>query len=127
VRVNVPTPPAQVRTFDTGANRDTEDGKYDFEAFLSPAVLFEFARYMHDHRRLPDGSLRDGDNWQKGFPRDVLMKSMLRHVMDLWMLHRGHEVIRPETGKEVTYHDALGGLLFNVQGYWHEVLRSEQR
>lgn len=113
----------KVREFDTGATRDTEAGKYDFEGFLSPAVLWEFAKYMDAHRVQPDGQVRASDNWQKGIPPDAYMKSLLRHVMDLWMIHRGRKVVRPEDGREVTLDDALGACMFNVQGYWHELLR----
>ena len=68
-----------VRTFDTGATRDTDDGKLDYEGFISPLVLERFARYMHTHRLQPDGTLRDSDNWQKGIPRDQYIKSAWRH------------------------------------------------
>jgi len=112
------------RQFDTGANRDTDAGKLDFEGFLDPAVLWAFAEYMNENRQLGDGSLRASDNWQKGIPRDAYMKSLLRHVFDLWLLHRGHEVTRPEDGEVVDVAHALGGILFNAQGYWHETLQS---
>jgi hypothetical protein len=115
--------PEAVRTFDTGANRDSEAGKLDFEGFLSPLVLWEFGKYMDKHRTLTDGSVRDSDNWQKGMPLDAYMKSLLRHVFDLWLLHRGQSVTRPEGG-DVTMEDALGGILFNAQGYWHETLKA---
>jgi len=32
-----------MRQFESGATRDTEDGKLDYEGFLSPAVLLRFA------------------------------------------------------------------------------------
>ena len=88
------------RTFKTGANRNSEDGKYDYEAFFSPLVLEGRAKYMHKHRFLEDGTMRDGDNWQKLFGEDhesVCMKSLMRHVMDLWLEHRGH---KSRDGKE---------------------------
>lgn len=116
-----------VRTFETGATRDTETDKFDYEGFLSPAVLQEFARYMHKHRHQSDGTLRASDNWQKGMPRDVYMKSLCRHFMDVWMLHRN---IAPErlvsTMPDAAQHDmlveALAAMLFNVQGYFLELL-----
>ena len=96
------------RQFDSGATRDSEQGKYDFEGFLSPLVLMEYARYMDKHRHLADGTVRGSDNWQSGMPLDVYMKSLLRHVFDLWLLHREGEARRPETGELVDVHDALG-------------------
>lgn len=110
-----------VRQFNTGATRDTEDGKLDYEGFLSPIVLERYAHYMHEHRIQPDGSLRDGDNWQKGIPKDVYMKSAFRHFMDWWLVHRGYDF--DATGEEIPGIDeALCALLFNVMGYLFEVL-----
>lgn len=110
------------RQFSSGANRNSEDGKLDFEGFLSPSVLVEFAEYMHKHRKLSDGTMRDSDNWQQGMPREVLMKSLMRHVIDLWMIHRERDYYRHETGEAVELQEALGGLMFNVMAYWHEVV-----
>lgn len=111
-----------IRRFDTGATRDTETGKYDYEGFLSPLMLRRFGEYMHEHRVQPDGSLRDSDNWQRGIPLDAYMKSMLRHVFDVWALHRGYDVT-DFSSKPVAMEDALCGALFNVQGYLHELLK----
>ena len=105
------------RKFDTGATRDVEDGKLDYEGFLSPLVLARFANYMHKHRIQKDGSLRDSDNWQKGIPRDVYMKSMWRHFMDVWLDHRVYGQV-----DQVGMEDELCAVLFNVQGYLHELL-----
>ena len=91
-------------------------GKLDYEGFLSPLVLARFARYMDRHRVQTDGTLRASDNWQKGIPPDAYMKSGWRHFMDWWLEHRGR------SGRE-GLEEALCGLLFNVQGYLHEVLR----
>jgi hypothetical protein len=114
------------RTFDTGATRDSDTGKYDIEGFLSPEVLFEFAAYMHKHRHLSDGTVRASDNWQAGIPKDVYMKSLLRHILDLWLYHREAGVSRPETGVVPSLHETLGGILFNVQGYWLAEIRGDE-
>lgn len=105
------------RTFDTGATRDTDEGKLDFEGFLSPLVIKAFAEYMHEKRKMPDGSLRDGDNWQKGIPLDAYMKSMWRHFFDVWTNHRGWPGATGDIETE------LLALLFNVQGMLHEILK----
>jgi hypothetical protein len=73
-----------VRTFGTGATRDLDVNKLDFEGFLSPLVLKRYAEHMHKARKLPDGSLRASDNWQLGIPKDAYMKSMFRHFFDVW-------------------------------------------
>ena len=105
-----------IRKFATGATRDTGADKLDFEGFLSPRVLIAFAQYMHEHRLQTDGSLRDSDNWQKGIPQDVYLKSAFRHFMDFWMAHRGL-IPRPRLVAEI-----LPALMFNIMGYLHEEL-----
>ena len=111
----------KIREFKTGATRDTDKGKLDFEGFFSPPVMEAFAKYMHKHRKLSDGTYRDSDNWQKGFGEGRLhfntcMKSMWRHFFDLWKEHRG---IKTKEG----ILNALMGLLFNVMAYADQYLR----
>ena len=107
-----------MRKFDSGATRDTDENKYDYEGFLSPLVLERFGQYMHKHRKQADGSLRDSDNWQKGIPKEAYMKSGWRHFFTWWQEHRG---IKTPDGLE----DNLCALIFNVQGYLHEVLKAQ--
>lgn len=109
-----------VRKFDSGATRDTAQDKLDYEGFLNPMVLRHFAEYMHQHRKQSDGSLRDSDNWQKGIPVDVYMKSMTRHFMDLWISRRGGGSIDFEL-------ECLDALMFNVQGMMLELLKERER
>jgi hypothetical protein len=77
-----------MREFKSGATRDDDADKYDYEGFLSPLVLERYAEYMHKHRKQADGKMRDSDNWQKGIPVVQYMKSKLRHIMVTWKLHR---------------------------------------
>ena len=115
------------RTFDTGATRDLDDGKLDYEGFLSPQVLQAFAQYMHGHRFMKDGSVRDSDNWQKGFPAGVAEKSLSRHYLDFWIMDRqGVDSYKRPDGEEVTILDALMGILFNVQALALQRLRSAE-
>jgi len=105
-----------MRTFSSGATRDTEDGKIDYEGFLSPIALQAFGEYMTKHQVQSDGNLRPSDNWQKGIPADAYMKSLLRHTMDVWLEHRGYE------SREGII-DGLCGVIFNAQGMLHETLK----
>jgi len=107
------------RYFEGGAYRDTDEGKFDYEGFLSPTVLQAFAAYMHKHRLQSDGVMRASDNWQNGIPLDQYMKSAWRHFMDLWLEHRDY---KSRDGIE----EALGALLFNIMGYWHELLEMDE-
>lgn len=105
-----------MRRFATGATRDADTGKLDYEGFLSPLVVDAYARYMDFHRHQADGSLRDGDNWQKGIPRGAYIKSAWRHFIDWWRFHRGLS-----TREGIVF--AICGLLFNAMGYLHEYLK----
>lgn len=108
--------PSAVRQFDTGATRDLDDTKPDYEGFLSPLVIEAFGVYMTFNRHTAAG-LRDSDNWQKGIPLAQYMKSGLRHAIEWWKAHRGFP-----TKEGIIW--ACLGLLFNVQGYLHEYLKA---
>ena len=110
-----------MREFGTGATRDSDETKHDPEGFNSPLVELRFCEYMTKHRQQADGKLRASDNWQKGIPLDAYMKSMLRHIMDIWLYHRGYGHKAKEPLEE-----ALCALRFNVSGYLFEVLQSTQ-
>ena len=106
------------RNFETGAYRDTDIGKNDYEGFLCPLVLEAYGNYMHKTRFQSDGKLRDSDNWQKGIPKKQYIKSAWRHFLDLWKYHRGHKI-------KGEIDDAICGLLFNIMGYYHEHLKEK--
>jgi hypothetical protein len=95
----------------------------DYEAFFSPAVLRRRAEYMHKHRVQPDGSLRDGDNWQKGMPLDVCMKSGFRHFVEWWTLHRLEMSYDSNPAGMDELEEALCAVMFNAEVYLHEILR----
>lgn len=105
-----------MRTFDTGATRDTDAGKLDFEGFFSPFVMERFAQYMNEKRYMKDGSLRDSDNWQKGIPQEVYIKSLWRHFFAVWKRWRIEQTVDTEE---------LSAVLFNAQGLMHESLKVE--
>mgnify|MGYP000902556370 CR=1 FL=1 len=106
------------REFPSGATRDKDEGKFDYEGFLHPLVLMRFAAYMHKSRHRPDGSFRDSDNWKRGIPRAAYMKSKMRHDMDLWLHHSGLPRHATESAE-----DACCAIMFNVMGYLLELMR----
>lgn len=114
-----------IRTFATGATRNLDVSKLDYDGFLCPMVVESFAKYMHSHRMQKDGTLRSASNWKNGIPLDVYMKSMWRHFFDVWMLHHGHKAFSSEDGHQVTMEEALNAVAFNVNGYMHELLKAE--
>ena len=106
------------RQFDTGASRDTDLGKLDYEGFLHPRVLKIYAEYMNKNRIFADQKVRDSDNWQKGIPVDVYIKSMWRHFFDVWSNHRGEQTKEDQQTN-------LSALLFNVMGMLFEISKDK--
>jgi hypothetical protein len=113
------------RIFATGATRDVDTGKLDYEGFLSPIVLRRYAEYMHKcrTRNVPPGeAIRASDNWQKGITPDAYAKSEIRHTAEFWLLHDGFEA-RDEKGQVLDIEDVLCAKLFNTMGYLFERLK----
>jgi hypothetical protein len=115
-----------MRSFDTGATRDTGEGKLDYSGFLCPYVLEQYAKFMNMNRLQSDGKLRDADNWQKGIPTAVYVSSSWRHYWEFWKFAR--LFLKNEFGWDRCIHIALMagacGLLFNIMGYMHEYLKN---
>jgi hypothetical protein len=110
-----------VREYETGATRSELGNKIQYEGYISPLVWHRFGQYMRRHQTREDGNFRAADNWQKGMPVEDYMDSLLRHVMDVWLLHRGYY----EASAAADIEDALCGVLFNTQGYLHCLLRGQ--
>ncbi len=115
-----------MRTFETGATRDDDETKPDYEGYLSPLVIQRFGEYMTKHRKQADGKLRDSDNWQKGIPIAAYMKSLWRHLVELWAIHRKYRMAwPPPLSKATEIEDALCAIIFNASGYLHEILKRD--
>jgi hypothetical protein len=137
----------KIRHFNNGAIRDTADGKLEYFGFRHPLCEQSFAKYMLDHQQLPDGSMRDSNNWWKGWNQIISLQSMVRHLEDLQALHSGLVVleIRSKRGVEKVYYDlsknipytpkkgelvkiitkeeALNAIRFNTQAYLLDYLK----
>jgi len=115
-----------MRVFESGATRDNNDGKPDYEGFFSPLVVEAYGDYMNKHRIQSDGKLRDSDNWQNLFGEDhykVCIKSMWRHFLDLLFLHRGYKRFDKKDGHEITIQEACCAIKFNVNAYLYKILK----
>ncbi len=113
-----------VRKFDTGATRDTTEGKLDYRKALSPIVLQRYVQYLDAHRKQPDGSMRDFDNWKQGIPIEAYFEGLGRHDMAVWLLHDGFPA--EDNHGPVTLEDSLCAIIFNATGWLHEILKREQ-
>ena len=97
----------EIRKFESGGLRDSCDGKLNYYGFREPRLEQSFAKYMHEHRKMADGTLRDANNWWKGWDKEISLQSLVRHIEDLQAIHAGYVVleIRNEKGVHKVYHD----------------------
>ncbi len=83
----------EIRVFEGGGLRDSGEGKLNYYGFRHPLIEQSFARYMDEHRKMADGTLRDANNWWKGWDKEISLQSLVRHVEDLQAIHAGYMVI----------------------------------
>lgn len=114
-----------MRKFKSGGYRDGDEEKYQYARFFSPEVLRRRAEYMHKHRYMAEGSLRDPDNWKKGLGIQSYMDGLVRHLVDVWLLHETGKSVRPESGEEVDLEDALVAIIFNAEGWLYELVKDK--
>lgn len=110
-----------LRMSESGAIRNSDIGKINYQGALSPLILEAYGKYIEKHSLLPDGTRRNNKNWQKLFGtveehKEVCIESAWRHFIDVLMEHDGYE---SRDGLD----EALGGLMFNIQGYWFAELK----
>ena len=134
-----------IRKFENGATRDTTNGKFEYFGFRHPLVEQSFARYMHNHRTQSDGSLRDSNNWWKGWDTNVSLQSMIRHMEDLQALDAGLVVVeirhkdgsvekvyatepvsldKGDTLKAINREECCNAIRFNSGAYLLEVMKN---
>lgn len=118
------TSAGEIRKFDTGATRDTTEGKLDYRKALSPIVLQRYVQYLDAHRKQPDGSMRDFDNWKQGIPIEAYFEGLGRHDMAVWLLHDGFPA--EDNHGPVTLEDTLCAIIFNSTGWLHELLKKDE-
>lgn len=132
-----------MRTFNKEAKRDGVQGKFHPYGFSHPLCDFSFYKYMDGHRHMPDGSLRNPDNWWGGWDTKVSLDCMARHVLDLELLHSGHYVYKERVDKDterthvsltelkelpanwrvVTEEESCNAIRFNADAYKLQILK----
>jgi hypothetical protein len=110
-----------IRRFDSGATRDTDEGKLEPWGFTSALVEKVFSEYMDYHRHQSDGELRPSNNWKQGIPIDTYWHSLSRHIMDLRLIYEKY----PGEARTNDILDALCGIKFNVDGMIFELKKAE--
>jgi hypothetical protein len=108
-----------MRQFDTGATRDSEDGKLEPWGFSSALVEKRFSEYMHGHREQADGELRASNNWCNGIPTSAYWHSLSRHLNDLRLIAEGYS----KYAEEMDLETVLCAVKFNVDGLLYEVIK----
>lgn len=111
-----------IRQFNTGATRDTAEGKLYFSRFESALVSKRFAQYMDKNRVQSDGNLREPDNWKKGIPEESYFESLDRHMKDLELIKEGF----PREARE-DIESALCAIIFNARGLLYEILKRQYK
>lgn len=113
---------AEMRQFESGATRDSNIDKLDFEGFDSPLVNKRYAQYMHLHRKQADGSMRGSSNWQAGIPKAAYIESLIRHVEDVKLHWDGYA----DESVDADFESVLCAVLFNCKGLLFELLKERR-
>lgn len=98
----------KITKFQTGAIRDTQEGKVDFIETISWTAFNRYAKYMTGKK-----SKYGTGNFKKGIPIESYEQSLLRHV------HK-YLVNKYENGDEEIAEDHLSAMVFNIFGILHE-------
>lgn len=133
-----------VRKLKSGAIRDTDNGKFEYLGFMHPLNDYSFAKYMHNHRSMPDGTMRDSNNWWGGFGLDICMHSLVRHVEDLKLIYSGFYVYEKREGDkaerivlterykklpknhiEITVEECCNAIRFNSEAFKLETIKND--
>jgi hypothetical protein len=111
-----------MRTFESGATRNSDEGKPQYARIGDPSIDKAYAAYMNSQRVQADGKLRDPDNWKKGIDMSSYLDSQRRHWHDVWF----HMTGRGDEAEEKDLVTALCALKFNVDGMLYEVLKARR-
>lgn len=97
-----------MRKFNTGAVRDSEEGKVDFVETISFTAHERYARYMTGKK-----AKYGVGNFKKGIPIEAYEQSLLRHI-DKYFRNKY------ENGNDEPNEDHLSAMRFNIDGIMHE-------
>lgn len=97
-----------IRQFDSGAIRDSEENKEDYIETISWTAFRRYAQYMTEKKKKYGAG-----NFKKGIDIDSYERSLVRHLQK-------YMENKYEGGIVETQEDHLAAILFNVFGIIHE-------
>jgi hypothetical protein len=104
---------AKIRTFESGAIRDSGEGKEDYIETISWIAMKRYAQYMTGKK-----SKYGAGNFKKGIPIESYESSLLRHIQK-------YLANKYENGNVEKEEDHLSAILFNAFGIIHEEERAK--
>ena len=99
---------SNITEFDTGAIRDTQEGKVDFVETISFTAHHRYAKYMTGKK-----AKYGVGNFKKGIPIESYEMSLLRHI-DKYFRNKY------EGGTDELEEDHVAAMRFNIDGIMHE-------
>lgn len=103
-----------ITKFNTGAIRDSQEGKEDYIETISWTAFKRYAQYMTGKK-----SRYGAGNFKKGIPIESYEASLVRHLQKyLSNKYEGGNVEKED--------DHLSAILFNVFGIMHEECRPKE-
>lgn len=97
-----------VRSFESGAIRDSEDSKEDYVETISWTAFRRYAQYMTSKK-----SQYGSGNFKKGIPIESYERSLVRHLQKYMENKYEQGVVETDT-------DHLSAMVFNIFGILHE-------
>ena len=73
---------------------------------------------VRKHRKLPDGTMWEYDNWKGGIPIWRYIEGKARHFWDTWLNYEGQS----ELAENPDIEESLCAELFNTMGMLFEIL-----
>lgn len=99
---------SKITTFDTGAIRDSQEGKEDYIETIAWAAMKRYAQYMTEKKKKYGTG-----NFKKGIPISNYEQSLLRHIQK-------YLENKYEGGTIEATEDHLSAMVFNIFGIMYE-------
>lgn len=106
---------SDITKFETGAIRDSQDGKEDYIETISWTAFKRYAQYMTGKKKKYGSG-----NFKKGIPVENYEQSLMRHVQKYLENKYEGGIIEKEE-------DHLSAMVFNIFGIMHEEGRTQKQ